>query len=66
MTFREESDSMGKVRVPEAAYYGPSTQRAVDNFRISGLCLPVSMIHALGLIKKCCAEVNARDGSSGC
>jgi fumarate hydratase class II len=62
MTFREESDSMGKVRVPEAAYYGPSTQRAVDNFRISGLCLPVSMIHALGLIKKCCAEVNAQMG----
>ena len=59
MTFREESDSMGKVKVPGTAYYGPSTQRAVDNFRISGLCLPSSMIHALGLIKKCCAGVNA-------
>jgi fumarate hydratase, class II len=62
MTFREESDSMGKVRVPETAYYGPSTQRAVDNFRISGLCLPVSMIHAIALIKKCCAEANAEMG----
>jgi fumarate hydratase class II len=62
MTFREESDSMGKVKVPENAYYGPSTQRAIDNFRISGLCLPLSMIRALGLIKKCCAEVNAQMG----
>ncbi len=62
MTFREESDSMGKVRVPQAAYYGPSTQRAVDNFRISDLRLPVSMIHALGLIKKCSAGVNAELG----
>ena len=62
MTFREESDSMGMVRVPESAYYGPSTQRAVDNFRISGIWLPTSMIRALGLIKKCCAEVNAELG----
>jgi fumarate hydratase, class II len=62
MTFREESDSMGKVRVPETAYYGPSTQRAVDNFPISGLRLPVAMIQALGLIKKCCAQVNADMG----
>lgn len=62
MTFREESDSMGKVRIPESAYYGPSTQRAVDNFRISGICLPASLMHALGLIKKCCAEVNAEMG----
>ncbi|MBI5589498.1 MAG: class II fumarate hydratase [Deltaproteobacteria bacterium] len=62
MTFREESDSMGKVRVPETAYYGPSTQRAVDNFHISGICMPISLIRALGLIKKCCAEVNAELG----
>ena len=62
MTFREESDSMGKVRVPETAYYGPSTQRAVDNFRISGICLPISLIRALALIKKCCAGVNAELG----
>jgi fumarate hydratase class II len=62
MTFREESDSMGKVRISESAYYGPSTQRAVDNFRISGLHLPTSLIHALGLIKKCCADVSAELG----
>jgi len=62
MTFREESDSMGKVNVPETAYYGPSTQRAVDNFRISGMRLPISLMRALGLIKKCCAEVNAELG----
>ena len=62
MTYREESDSMGTVRISENVYYGPSTQRAVDNFRISGLCLPPSLMHALALIKKCCAEVNAELG----
>jgi fumarate hydratase, class II len=62
MAFREESDSMGKVRVPEAAYYGASTQRAVDNFRISGLTLPVSLIHAIALIKKCGAMASAEMG----
>ncbi len=62
MAFREESDSLGMVRVPENAYYGASTQRAVDNFRISGITLPVSLLRALGLIKKCCAEVNAELG----
>jgi fumarate hydratase class II len=39
-----------------------STQRAVDNFRISGLHLPTSLIYALGLIKKCCADVSAELG----
>ncbi len=59
MSFREESDSMGKVQVPNGAYYGPSTQRAVDNFRISGIMMPIQMVRAIGLIKKCSAEVNA-------
>jgi fumarate hydratase, class II len=62
MAFREESDSMGMVSVPENAYYGASTQRAVDNFRISGSTLPFSLIRAIGLIKKCCAAVNAELG----
>jgi len=62
MSFREESDSMGKVRIPESAYYGASTQRAIENFRISGITLPIPMIHALALIKKCSAAVNAELG----
>ena len=58
MAFREEKDTMGTVRVPEKAYYGAQTQRALENFPISGLTLPAEFIHALALIKQCAAEVN--------
>jgi len=58
MRFREEKDSMGTIRVPQDAYYGSQTQRAVDNFPISGLRFPRAFIHALALVKKCAAEVN--------
>jgi fumarate hydratase class II len=58
MKFREEKDTLGTVRIPESAYYGPQTQRAVENFPISDLTLPPEFIYALGLIKKCAAEVN--------
>jgi len=57
--FREEKDTMGTVRVPKEAYYGPQTQRAIENFSISGLTMPLVFIHALALIKKCSAKVNA-------
>ena len=56
--FRIEHDSMGEVRVPEHALYGPQTQRAVENFPISGLRFPRSFIRALGLIKAASAKVN--------
>ena len=59
MKFREEKDTMGIVRVPENAYYGPQTRRAVENFPISGLTFPAALIHALALIKQCSARVNA-------
>ena len=49
---------MGTVLVPETAYYGPQTQRAVDNFPIGDLKLPLSFIRALALLKKCAASVN--------
>ena len=55
---RTEHDSMGKVAVPAKAYYGAQTQRAVDNFPISGWGLPPAMIHAMGLVKLACATVN--------
>jgi len=58
MKYREEKDTMGKVLVPENAYYGAQTQRAVDNFPISGMTLPISFIHSLALVKKCAAGVN--------
>jgi fumarate hydratase class II len=56
---RTERDSMGSVQVPEEAYYGASTMRAVHNFPISGLRFPRRFIRALGLIKRAAAEVNA-------
>src|SRR6187455_1558166 len=57
-TYRIEKDSMGEVQVPEQAYYGAQTQRAVENFPISGWTLPNSLIHALGLVKYACAVAN--------
>ena len=62
MSFREEKDTMGTVRVPEDAYFGPQTQRAVENFPISGLTLPAAFMHALALIKQCAARVNSELG----
>ncbi len=60
--FREENDSMGAVRVPAHAYYGAQTQRAVENFLIGDLKMPLEVIHALALIKAGAAEVNRRLG----
>ncbi len=56
--FRVEKDSMGEVKVPAQAYYGAQTQRAVENFPISGQPLPVRLIHALGLVKLAAATAN--------
>src|SRR5436309_3412096 len=56
--FRVEHDSMGDVRVPAEAYYGAQTQRAVENFPISGWPLPVELIRALGLIKHAAGSAN--------
>ena len=49
---------MGEMEVPDDAYYGASTMRAVQNFPISGIRFPRRFIWALGLIKKAAAEVN--------
>ena len=57
--FRIERDSMGELRVPADALYGAQTQRAVDNFPISGLAMPRQFIRALGLIKAAAAQVNS-------
>ncbi|MEN8113006.1 MAG: class II fumarate hydratase [Actinomycetota bacterium] len=55
---RTERDSMGEVSVPDDAYYGASTQRAVDNFPISDLRFGHRFVWALGLIKGSAAEMN--------
>jgi len=57
-TYRTEHDSMGEIEVLEDALYGAQTQRAVENFPISGIRLPRAMIRALGLIKQACATAN--------
>jgi fumarate hydratase class II len=56
--YREEKDTMGVVRVPMDAYYGAQTQRAVENFPVSGFRMPRYFIAALGHLKAACAEVN--------
>jgi fumarate hydratase class II len=56
---RVERDSLGELHVPEDALYGAQTQRAIDNFHISDLRMPLDFIRALGLVKSCAAAVNA-------
>jgi fumarate hydratase, class II len=56
--FRTEKDSMGDVQVPAKAYYGAQTQRAVENFPISGWPLHPDLIHAIGLVKFACGAAN--------
>lgn len=56
--YRIEHDSMGDVHVPADAYYGAQTQRAVENFPISGWRLPPSMISAMGMVKYACGVAN--------
>jgi len=60
--FRTEKDSMGELRVPADALWGAQTQRAVENFPISGLTMPRSFIRALGLVKWAAAGANSELG----
>ena len=57
--FRVEKDSMGELKVPASALWGAQTQRAIENFPVSGLAMSRDFIRALGLIKATAAEVNA-------
>jgi fumarate hydratase class II len=59
--YRVEHDSMGEVRVPAGARWGAQTQRAVDNFPISGEPIAPALIHALGVIKGEAARANRLD-----
>jgi fumarate hydratase class II len=56
--FRTERDSMGELQVPADALWGAQTQRAVNNFPISGIPLPARFVRALGLIKWAAAKAN--------
>jgi len=56
--YRIEVDSMGEVKVPVDALYAAQTQRAIENFPVSGLQIPRTFIRALGLIKASLAKAN--------
>ncbi len=60
---RIERDSLGEVRVPAGALWGASTQRAIENFPISGERFPRVFLRALGLVKRAAAGANARLGA---
>lgn len=61
--FRISKDSLGEVRVPHDAYWGPQTQRAIENFPISGLRLPRRFIRAQAIIKWAAAKANRDVGA---
>src|SRR5262245_4807818 len=62
MATRVERDPLGELRVPAEAYYGVQTQRAVENFAISGLKAPAPLVTATVLVKQACARANASLG----
>merc|ERR1719183_105684 len=57
---REEKDTMGTLNVPVDKYWGAQTQRSLQNFRIGGQRMPLSIVHALAYLKRACAEVNRK------
>lgn len=57
--YRIEKDSMGELQVPADALYGAQTQRAINNFPISGLTMPPALIKTVALIKQTAAKVNS-------
>lgn len=63
--YRTEHDSMGELQVPEDALWGAQTQRAIQNFPVSGLTMPREFIRALGLIKGAAAMANFELGLMG-
>lgn len=60
--YRIEKDSIGKVRVPRNVYWGAQTQRAIENFPVSGITFPEIFIKSLCRIKLACAKANAESG----
>jgi fumarate hydratase class II len=59
---RTESDPLGEIQVPETALWGAQTQRAIENFAVSGQRIPMGVIHAIARIKKAAATANAEKG----
>ena len=60
MSSRTEFDSFGKIKVPSDKYWGAQTQRSIKNFKIGKVNVPLELIHAIGIVKKSAAIVNAK------
>jgi len=60
--FRTEVDAFGSIEIPMDKYWGAQTQRAIINFSIGWELQPISIIHAIGLVKKACAMANEESG----
>ena len=58
MNYREETDTMGIVKVPATVLWGAQTQRSLQNFKISCERMPRPLLHALALVKRAAASVN--------
>src|SRR6056297_559537 len=57
-SYRTEADSLGEMQVPAEAYWGAQTQRAVENFPVSGISFGRRFVRALGIVKKSAAQAN--------
>src|ERR1700722_18591975 len=63
MKTRTETDSFGPIEVPADRYWGAQTERSRNNFRIGDERMPLSLIHALAIVKRAAAETNLALGS---
>jgi len=61
-TYRNESDSIGEIKVDDSVYWGAQTQRSLDNFKIADQKMPKELIKALAILKRCASIVNAELG----
>ena len=62
MDYRIERDSIGKIKVPADKYWAAQTQRSLENFKIGNQTMPIEIIKAFGVLKKCAAITNAELG----
>jgi fumarate hydratase class II len=62
MEYRIERDSIGEVKVPADVYWGAQTQRSYENFKIGNQKMPIEIIRAFGVLKKCAAQTNCALG----
>ena len=57
MDYRIEKDSIGEVKVPADKYWGAQTQRSLENFKIGNQSMPIEIIRAFGVLKKCVSRL---------